>query len=184
MRLLMKRLSLASVEVGTCDAVEEGKTKLAIIVTRPVRYPIQVGPLAECSERDLPGLRVARHGTDARIRSMPEQTLIVELHKLKGSERRDFRPRALLHVCPAYQLLRGFAVQNGFDEGALDRNGGIHRAILGGWRVEPISGWQPWLRSKPDRPGIFVVYPNNGGTRLENFALDAAPECSRRAVWR
>jgi hypothetical protein len=184
MRLLVKRLSLASVEVGACDAVEEDKTKLAIIVTRPLRYPIQTGPLSERRERDLPGPRVARHCTDARIRSMPEQSLIVELHELEGAKGREFRPRALLHVWPAYQLLLGFAVQDGFDESALDRNGGTHRAILGGWRVEPISGRQAWLRSKPDRPIIFAVNPDNGGTRLEKFALDAAPECSRQAARR
>jgi hypothetical protein len=176
----MKRLSPASVEIGACDTVEEGKTKLTIIVTSAVRYPIEIRPLAECSERNLPGPRVARHGADARIRSMPEQALIVELYELKGAESREFRPSALLYVRPAYQLLLGFAVQDGFDEGALDRGGGIHRAILGCWRVEPISGWQTWLRSKPDRSIIFVMNPNNDGTTLEKFTLDAAPECSRR----
>ena len=83
MQLLMKQLSLGGIQVGACDAIEEGKTKLAIIVTGPVRDSVQIGAFAESGESDVSRPRVARHGTDACIRTVPEQALIVELQELK-----------------------------------------------------------------------------------------------------
>ncbi len=80
MRVLLKQPRPPKVEVGICDAIEESEAEFTIIVTRSVGYAIQLKIFAECSKRDLPRSQVVWHGTDTRIRTMPEQALVIELH--------------------------------------------------------------------------------------------------------
>jgi hypothetical protein len=102
MGVFLKHPRPAGAEVGTCDAIEESEAEFTIIVTRPIGYAMQIETFVVCSKRDPSRSHVAGHGTDTRIRTMPEQPLVVEIHELKRADGREFRPCALLDVRPAY----------------------------------------------------------------------------------
>jgi len=94
--MVSEQVFRARIQISHVNPVEECEAQLAVVVSRTIGQAVQGRMFLEGGTRNSARLGVVTDGTDTSISAMPEQAIVVELHKRERATYGHFGPGTLV----------------------------------------------------------------------------------------